>query len=156
MIRHLFRWPTLLVATAMHYVWAIILLTDPRVIHVTALTPAANFNPRLVGLLLLFIAHFGVWALTQPRLSWKTLFALLPQQMVLLMSSIAAVFFAVAGHYGDGVARPHGFIMADQALIVLMTMMHTVVLVAVHRPVVGGHRQTSPELPQPILETEKP
>lgn len=139
----LLRWPTLLLATVLHYIWGFTLLVDPRVVRVTDLIPvdAAGLNPRMVGGCLLVVAHIGAWALTRPSLSWKTLAALMPQQFVLFMSSSAATYYTVVGHYGDGVPRPHGFIFADQVLIILVTLLHTYVLAEAHRPLGGSRKE---------------
>lgn len=131
------RWPTLLIASCLHFVWGVLLVLDPAAERITVLTPLADLYSPVVGLALLAFAMLGFWSITRPVPSWHTLAALMPQQTVLIMSSSAALYYAVVGHYGDGVIRPHAFILADQVAMVLLTVAHSIVLVVMHVGYVG-------------------
>jgi hypothetical protein len=147
----IFRWPTLLLVSSLHLIWGILLVLDPRSIRITGLAalsalpgtaPGAAPTTHFVGLVLILASYFGFWAITRAIPSRKTLIALLPQQCFLILSATAALYSTVVGHYGDGVLRPHAFIGADQAVIVLIALAHVLVLVMMHLNYVFVHAET--------------
>ena len=127
------RW-IILYAVALHLVWAVLLCASPTPLGAT---PLAVFRglPRLVAAGLLLVAGVtAVWAVRRVRVpSQWTLLAVLPQQAVLTVSAWSAAAAMWAAHYADGVPRPRGFIVADQAPVVLTAILHTLAVVEMHK-----------------------
>jgi len=65
------------------------------------------------------------------RTVW-TILALLPQQMLLVMSSWASLRAMSQGMYADGIIRPHAFIEADQLPSLVAAAVYTVAIFSFH------------------------
>ena len=121
---------------AVHLLWAVTILIDPRAGAITRLgglvqllgSVHATAAALLIGVCL---ATIGLC-----RLSWHPLWrvaVLIPQQTILYISTGDAVRMIVAGHYADGAVRPRLFILADQGGLILIAMLYTINLLMIGR-----------------------
>lgn len=134
-------------AVLLHTLWACLLLASQHPYGATALHVYRSIPRSLTVVALLTASALAAWAITRDQPSWKTLAALLPQQAILTISAYAAVAAVVVAHYGDGVIRPRMFILADQAPVVLVFMLHTAAVIEIHA------RRTTAEILQDTLTT---
>jgi hypothetical protein len=113
--------------TVLHLLWAILLwLQGPKAYGATSLHLWDSVPPVLFGALLFVVGLLGI-------LSVEFFFDLnklvatllvLPQQVVLAVSAYAVVQAVVESQYGDGVIRPRVFILADQAPLLIVFLVH--------------------------------
>jgi hypothetical protein len=122
-------------AVALHALWGVLLLVDAPAVGATPLSVYRALPRVAVATGLLLAAALAVYGSTGTRgPATLRVLALMPQQGLLSVSAMASVVAVAAGRYGDGLARPRLFIMADQAPIILTMLLHTVAVVAVHMP----------------------
>ena len=119
-------------AVLLHTLWACLLLASTRPYGATALHVYGPVPRLLMAGALLAASVLAAWAVTRHQPSWQTLAALLPQQAILTVSAYAALAAVAAAHYGDGVIRPRAFILADQAPVILVFVLHTAAVVEMH------------------------
>ena len=125
-------------AVLLHTMWGCLLLVSGRPYGATALHIFALL-PRDVMAAVLFLASgLAAWGVARRQPSWRTLAALLPQQTILTVSACAAIVAVVVAQYGDGVARPRLFILADQAPAILVVILHTAAVVDLHARLPAG------------------
>lgn len=134
-------------AVLLHVLWASLLAASQNpygatALHVYRLVP----RPLMAGVLLVASA-LAAWAVTRDQPSWQTLAALLPQQAILTVSAYAAIAAVVVAHYGNGVIEPRAFILADQAPVMLVFVLHTAAVVELHA------RRSTAEILQDTLTT---
>lgn len=119
----------ILVAIALHIVWAIGLAVNPAASNATAvhalmlLTKYTDVAALILAVAAAF-ASVGVgwrWAWGLPARLWRVLL-LLPQQCLLMISSIGAMDAMLSSSFADGVARPLWFIVVDQIPVILITL----------------------------------
>jgi len=134
-------------AVLLHTLWACLLLASKRPYGATALHVYTPLPRLLMAGVLLIASALAAWAVTRRRPSWQTLAALLPQQAILTVSAYAAIAAVVTAHYGDGVIRPRLFILADQAPVILVFVLHTAAVIEMHA------RQTTADVLQATLTT---
>jgi hypothetical protein len=132
-------------AVLLHALWAFLLLASQNPYGATALHVYRSVPHALMVGALLAASVLAAWAVTRDRPSWQTLAALLPQQAILTVSAYAAVAAVVVAHYGDGVIRPRLFILADQAPVILVFVLHTAAVIEMHA------RRTTAEILQGTL-----
>jgi len=132
-------------AVLLHTLWACLLLVCQNPYGATALHVYSPLPRQLMAGGLLTASVLAAWAITRRRPSWQTLAALLPQQAILTASAYAAAAAVVTAHYGDGVIRPRSFILADQAPVILIFVLHTASVVEMHA------RQTTADVLQAAL-----
>lgn len=137
------RW-TIVYATVLHLWWAILLLfatwgESPHDITAIALFHRLlpNGHPDSAHALLFLVAAFlAILALVEikPINKYRFLEIILyaPQQFLLVSAATSAVIAMVLGQFGDGEVRPHIFIMADQAHLVLLAIIHTIAVLDHH------------------------
>ena len=112
-------------AIVLHTTWGCLLLASTKPYGATALHVFGDV-PRVLMAVLLFLASgLAAWAVTRRQPSLRSLVALLPQQAILTLSAYAAVLAVIEAHYPDGVIRPRGFILADQAPAIIVLILHT-------------------------------
>lgn len=110
--------------TCLHLVWGTLLLID-----------GSPFSTNPIGFFNLFItqtttAFFflmaGVLALVAIKIKniLNSFLFLLPQQILLLLTSFSGIVSALRGHYIDGTVRPEIFIFADQLPIILLSLFY--------------------------------
>lgn len=134
-------------AVLLHALWACLLAVSANPYGATALHVYRSIPRALTVVALLTASVLAAWAVTRDQPSWRTLAALLPQQAILTVSAYAAVAAVVVAHYGDGVIRPRLFILADQAPVILVFVLHTAAVVEMHG------RRTTAEILQDTLTT---
>ena len=119
-------------AVVLHTLWGCLLLLSPAAYGATTLHVFRDLPRSVMAGALFSASGLAVWALTRRQPSLKSLAALLPQQALLTLSAYAAVAAVFAAHYGDGVARPSVFILADQAPAIIAFVLHTAALIEIH------------------------
>lgn len=119
-------------AVVLHTVWGCFLLLSPAVYGPTALHVFHDLPRGLMAGALFSASGLAVWALTRRQPSLKSLAALLPQQALLTLSAYAAVAAVLVARYGDGLARPRLFILADQAPAIIAFVLHTAAVIEMH------------------------
>lgn len=122
-----------LCATTLHVGWAINLAIDDHAWGATPLSALIWFGRIGAIVTLVSVGGLAIWS-SWIYDSWWRLALLWPQQGLLFMSSGAAIQSMWSGHYADGVARPHAFVVSDQLPTCLIAVMH---LVAVFREIGG-------------------
>lgn len=132
MLRRILSWGVLAGGSFLHLVWGAALLLSPDARFATPLFWSARADANIVGLLFLAVGLAGLWAITRTAASWKTLFALLPQQVTLVLSATAIAYSVALGRFLDGVERARGFLLADHLALVIFTVLHIVTLVLMH------------------------
>lgn len=140
-LRDLFRprafidanWVMVTFASALHLSWAVIISGSRETIQATPLWGFAYFIDSVPALAAI-LATCAVSAVVGGRYVrglWG-LAMMLPQQMLLFISS-ASVLTAVAhSRYADGTARHVLFILADQMPILLAAPLYTVAILTVY------------------------
>lgn len=110
-------------ASLLHMLWGALLLisVDP-----TGATPVATllavFRDREALALVLFaVAFSALYGMRHAKHFWMVI----PQQIVLVVSAVGALFAVFHGMYADGVARPTLFILSDQAPVILTAPLYT-------------------------------
>ena len=132
-------------AILLHTLWGCLLLASQKPYGATALHVYSPVPRLVMAGALLTASVLAAWAITRRQPSWQTLAALLPQQAILTVSAYAAAAAVVTAHYGDGVIRPRPFILADQAPVILVFVLHTAAVVEMHA------RRTTAEILQTTL-----
>lgn len=107
----------------MHLIQGITLVLDNSSIHTTAFSVLGKFNDStLVGALLIIIsliALYGVAFVFDRLFQW-----LIPQQMLLGISTISAITAIYNGAFPDGTKRTRGFLLVDKIPIILIFIFH--------------------------------
>lgn len=113
-------------AVALQGLWGVALLVSSNALRPTPLGPVTYAMPhRLAGAIYVATSALAAMAL---RRSWspaRDMLALMPQQALLILSAVGSAQAILAGHYADGVPRPHLFILIDQSPAVLMAAWHS-------------------------------
>jgi len=124
-------------AVGLHLLWASLLLAGseaPK--HATALYALAELFPAKTGLaiILVTVAWCAMYGIVKHKLSVAARVMLLtPQQILLGISAAGALRAMILGHFADGVARPHTFLIADQSPAILALMIHTATILYLAR-----------------------
>lgn len=112
----------------LHMLWAGLLLFSDSPKDVTAIYALSKLYPNRFGLaiILIAVASCATYALLRHSGSvGSRVVLLLPQQILLAISAVGAVRAMALGHYADGVARSHVFLIADQSPAVLALVIHS-------------------------------
>lgn len=122
-------------AVALHALWGVLVLAHRAAEGATPLSVYRPLPRLAVGLALLAAAALATYGISRTRQHPAlSLLALMPQQGLLAVSTMASVAAVARGEYGDGVVRPRLFILADQAPIILALVLYTVALVVTYMP----------------------
>lgn len=122
--------------------WAVLLTWLPAALLATPVAPVAALfgGPVTVTVVLLAAALLAQSAIVFRRLpprrplpAWLLLLALVPQQILLLVSAFGGIQAVVNGHYADGTVRPWQFIIADQLPVILLALIYTAAMLAAGR-----------------------
>lgn len=111
-----------------HLSWAISLLDGDDPLGATPLHTLGVLNRYALIVLLVVASAFALWSLAWPIRSRWGIAALVPQQILLLVSGGGSLRAIVESSYADGVLRPTAFIFADQMPVVLLAVIHTCAL----------------------------
>lgn len=128
----------------MYVAWAVLLISLPAAAHATPVSPIATLlGGRIVTIAILLgaavLAQGAVWFhRRRTLLDHLLILALIPQQLLLLVSAFGGIRAAVDGHYADGTVRPWQFIVADQLPVILLALVYTTAMLAMSR-VQEGH-----------------
>lgn len=128
-----------LLASTLHILWGVLLLTNPVSSLATPLhILVATFGGRIRTAIVLFAVAIVAMCFVRmkavhPHRDKGTSFMLIPQQTVLLISSIGSIVAVAHGMYADGVPRPWPFILADQLPIIVGGLYYFVVTIEVAR-----------------------
>ncbi len=123
------RFPLIVaVAIALHLIWAMGLLIDPRSHFATAVHAMmlVTDNTNVAALVLFTVAAMawlGIkWHRDTRYASGRVIKTLLflPQQCVLIMSATGAASAILASSFADGIIRPMWFIAVDQMPVILI------------------------------------
>jgi len=131
-------------AVVLHSIWGMLFLYDARAGWATAphgILRLCGGNAHVSGLVLLVCSLCAVYGILgypwRPRLA---LLALLPQQILMLLTGFSVVKAIVWSQFADGVVRPWVFILADQSAGLLAALAHTGAILSVHG-VFGGENR---------------
>lgn len=120
-------------AIAIHAIWGVCLLFSDDPTMTTPIHELSELIPHhqvlaVVLLLASTLAGWSAWgAPTRVRLA-----AVLPQQVLLVLSTFGAIAAISHSAYADGVVRPQLFILADQSPAVVATVCHTLALLQLY------------------------
>jgi len=128
-------------ASLLHLGWATLLMLDNRAGNATALRvlfALTHNNISEVVLILIAVAFSAILFLNVRirRICNVGIAAalLLPQQLVLLFSSGAAVYSICVQQYADGTSAAWSHIFADQLPVMILSFLYTVVILEASRP----------------------
>ena len=121
-------------AVALHLIWAGTMFADESAIFSTAPSGLSDiFGTRFgAASAVLGAALLAGWALWRGKVDTVSLLALLPQQMILILSAAAAAEAIWGSQFADGVVRPRAFILTDQIPAVLIAIAHTAAILDIH------------------------
>lgn len=143
-------------AICLHAIWGVMILWKDGVVStITPLFGIIQFpgSHHLKAIALLGSAIAATWGLVRYRTgSIGSLCYFLPQQALLVCTSLGSVHLACAGHYADGVIRSWAFILADQLPNILVMVFYTAAVMELHAKgawtALGLHWQRSSSVPQ--------
>ena len=121
-------------AIGLHLTWGVCVLVTPQTAGVTAIYHVSLVfmgNTWATGAALLGVGALAVAGLAVKSKS-ATIWFLLPQQFVLVLSAVGAIVASIGGHFADGVPRPHAFIFADQTPALLAAVLHTLAFLDIY------------------------
>jgi hypothetical protein len=130
--------PVIWLATVVELITGVMLVVDPRVREVTGLKILSDLAPSWVGLAFIFAAFAAFWALYRDYIkgpSVSTFWALIPQQVLLMVSAAGVVFAIVEGHYSSGTVYSASFILTDQLLKIGIAVEHPLCMLRMHKPI---------------------
>lgn len=120
--------PVFWTPACLHVLWAIIAIGTGGIPQATALSAfyAQGINSLAFAAIMVTASLLAIAGVhDHRRYAWLLI---LPQQVLLLISAVSCGTAVLMGHFADGVARPTGFILADQALPVLVWAFHSLAL----------------------------
>ncbi len=120
------RYPMAWYAIALHMVWGISLLFSMSPAKVSGLSILYSAFPNrylLAGVL--FTACGIAFVGLRYFHDIKTLFCLVPQQVLLLAAAYGVLLVIYQGHFADGTVRDRYFLITDKLGIVLIAVFHT-------------------------------
>lgn len=118
-------------ACMVHYVFAAALLMDSSTVGITAVSSVVNLIGSDIGAAGCFLGAASLSILGLGASGRAGFFLMAPQQFILIISAGGAINAMVAGHFADGVVRPHWFLIADQSPAVAAAIAHTAALVRI-------------------------
>jgi hypothetical protein len=134
-IRHKFSL-MILYAVALHYLWAACAAVDRTAVQATALSvfqTLLHWPAWIMPAAFTLVASMAVIALCLPKIGKTAIALMLPQQFTLMISAWGAIEATINGHFGDGIARSHAFILADQCPAILAVIGHTLAIIGMGR-----------------------
>ena len=123
-------------AIILHLCWGGMILVDRATLNTTPIhTISQVFDGwEYIVIVLFVVAGAAIAGMMLPKIGPTIRLALmLPQQGLLVITAVGALTAMIGGHYADGVPRSHLFIAADQLPAVLVAVLHTIAILAMHR-----------------------
>ena len=113
----------------MHFFWGFMLAIFPEVGGTVAVYHIREFllgSQYLTALSLMLVAVLSLTALVLKTVQHRTIsvFLMIPQQFVLGLTAVGAAKAMLLGHYADGYVAPTAFIVADQAGLIILAVLH--------------------------------
>jgi hypothetical protein len=135
----------ILTASLLHIGWAVLLLVDEQAggstpLHILLGICGGRYRTAFV-LALVAVAAMAFPFVQTPISNVSVVLMLMPQQVLLLISSGAGIRAAAYGHYADGVARSGAFILADQMPMVLLSLLYIVMVLQVAAGMAARRRE---------------
>jgi hypothetical protein len=112
--------------------WAATFLLYPDGMLATAPGLISHLIPNhiLLSLWLIFVASLSLLGVLIAPLTICAWLLFIPQQLTLFLSASSAIIAIYLSQYGDGVLRPHSFILTDQLPIILAAICHSVAIIS--------------------------
>lgn len=122
------------ITVALHLTWATGLFFEPSAINATALHTMLILtgDPFLSALIFGMVAILAMLGILTNPLADRILL-ILPQHLVLWVSTVGVFYAMYMGQFADGVPRSHWFLIVDQIPVVLLAFGHTVALILMAR-----------------------
>ena len=98
-------------------------------------TPVADINllakdVHVVGWSIVAIVALALYGILNTRFdNLKSLYFIMPQQVLLYISAWSSLHAVLQGQYADGAARPPIFILADQLPTIVVAVWHSVAII---------------------------
>jgi hypothetical protein len=121
--------------SGIHLTWAVCILVGEPIGSSGSAGNITAMHSMSLGLggglpyMLMMVSLFALGPLVFPVHSRSRIILMVPQQLFLTVAAFTVVGAMLAGHFGDGVPRPASFIVADQAHIVYLAVIHTVAII---------------------------
>jgi hypothetical protein len=131
-------------ATALHSLWAVILLRAGDEVLATPLASLLQPGPDVAAACLAMATILAIWGLVGDGPWWS----FVPQHALLMLSAMDSGWAILQGEYADGIARPVAFIAADQLPTILIASCYTL---AVVEHVLWRHRDQFRTWPQWVV-----
>lgn len=112
----------------LHTFWGVLLMLWGRDIYATPISGLLLVLPHraLLGGALVVLSAWSLWVLLWSSWPYKArMVALLPQQGVLFISTLACLAAVLHQQYADGVTRHWAFILADQLSMILLMVLYS-------------------------------
>lgn len=119
-------------AVLLHLIWGVGLLVDPSAAGVTAVHSVVTAF-TLYGTIAAFFIVAVLAAVALLYDNFLSVFMILPQQFVLMISAGGALDSMIHARFADGTLRPHWFLIVDQLPALLAVTMHTIALIQIAR-----------------------
>jgi len=118
----------ILLVSALQFVWGLCLVLGLDIVYISALDGFTKNFPYFFGWIGIFAAVLAYSRVIYDTPSYNVWF-LIPQQILLLHSSISIVESAIRGHYPDGTIKPGVFIITDQLSLIFIALKYTYLLI---------------------------
>lgn len=129
-----------LLAAGLHLGWIAVLWNAPGPMIATPISPYYLLfdSSRAVAIMLLLVTGLALTAKWYSPRGGRLFFCLVPQQVTVMASAMAAIHAIATGHYADGIPRPWEFIFADQWGVVVVAILHTAYVVWIFATAFGS------------------
>jgi hypothetical protein len=117
-------------ACIIHYIWGIALFVDERASWTTAINAITKYLPsvKFEASLIIIASTLALFSLMSQKRTVLTLVALVPQQVLMMVSAFGAIQASVYSQFADGVVRPFWFIFSDQSPYIVVMILHTLAI----------------------------
>lgn len=121
----------ILYAVLLHLFWGISMLADPSANMISGVAGVKSLiGAAAAPYVFIAAALLGLQAtIGEPRI-WKAYIGV-PQQFLLVLSSVGAIGCMIKGAFADNVIRPHAFLIADQSPVLIVAALHIAALLSI-------------------------
>ena len=119
-------------AVVVHAIWGCMLLVSDAPLHCTPMAETPFRHLQYMAAIIYIAAAIMALVPIMSLYSKSTLVDLVlctPQQILLMMSAMSAIWCIIRGAYADGEPRPRMFIAADQLWVIVSMCVHTFALI---------------------------
>ena len=118
-------------AIFLHVTWGVLLLIDDQAANCTPIAHSLSWvqSPGLLASIYFAASGLALLGATVDIGFMPALICILPQQFVLMFSSVGAMLAIYNSQFPDLVVRSRSFIAADQSIEIIVAIFHTISVV---------------------------